>query len=66
MHSWVFLNNNLVIISRTVEATGLIRFVGDNILFRFFTGMDSGGLLNFFTSFKFLISKNTGKYLIMI
>ena len=51
MHSWVFLNNNLLIISRTVEVKVLIRFVSNNILFRFFTGMDSGGLLNFFTNF---------------
>ena len=60
------LNNNLLIISRTVEATDLTRFVGNSILFRFFTGMDSGGLLNFFTNFKLLLSKNTGKFLIMI
>ena len=28
--------------------------------------MDSGGLLNFFTNIKLLLSKNTGKFLIMI
>ena len=66
MHSWDFLNNNLLTISRTVEQTGLIKFVGNNILFRFFTEMDSGGLLNFFKNFKLLPSKNTGKFLIMI
>ena len=38
MPSWVFLNNDLLIISRTVEETALIRFVSSSILFRFFSG----------------------------
>ena len=67
MHLWVFRSNDLsLIVNRTVGATGLIRFAGTSILFRFFTGMNSGGLLYFFTNFTLLLSKNTGKFLIMI
>ena len=66
MYSWVFLNKNLLIISRSVEVTGLIRFLGNNILFRFFTGMDFGGLLKFITNFKLLLVRNIGKLLITI
>ena len=62
----IFLNDNLLIISRPVEVTDSIRFLGNKILFRFLTGLDSWGLLNLFASFRLFLSKNTGKFLITI
>ena len=46
--------------------TRLARLVGNNILFRFLTGMASSGLMNFFTNFKLPLSENTGNFLIMV
>ena len=48
------------------NVTGLARFVGNSILFRILTGMDSWGMLNFFTNFRLPHSKNTGNIIIMI
>ena len=44
----------------------MIRIVSNSILFRFFTGMYPGRLLNFFANLKLLLSKKTRKFLLII
>ena len=48
------------------NVTGLARFVGNNILFRFLTRMISWEVLNFFANLRLPLSKNSDNFLIII
>ena len=48
------------------HVTGLARFVGNNILFRFLTRMISWEVLNFFANLRLPLSKNSDNFLIII